>query len=89
MENLKRSDRNFEIGDYVFPKLQPYKHHSMARRQLHKLYPNLFSPYQIHDKIGKVAYQLNLPAEGAYDIFLVSQLKKCANLNSSLFVPLS
>ena len=30
--NRKRSDRSFEINDYVFLKLQPYRQQSMARR---------------------------------------------------------
>jgi hypothetical protein len=44
----------------------------------HKLKQKFYSPFEILDKVGKVAYKLNLP-EGSmiHPIFYVSQLKRC------------
>ena len=43
--NRKRSDRSFEINDYVFLKLQPYRQHSLARRSSQKLAAKYYGPY--------------------------------------------
>ena len=44
-----------------------------------KLSPKYVGPYMILKRIGKVAYELEFPAElaGVHSVFLISLLKKC------------
>lgn len=60
--DLHRTERSFEIGDFVYVKLQPYRQGSVVMRQNQKLAPKYFGPYKILDKYGAVAYRLQLPA---------------------------
>ena len=75
------SDRVFQIGDYVYLKLQPYWQHSLKGRRLpHKLSPRFYGPYEIEDRVGSLAYKLRLPPGAAvHNVFHVSQLKLCPN----------
>ncbi|KAL8138896.1 LOW QUALITY PROTEIN: hypothetical protein V2J09_004897 [Rumex salicifolius] len=82
--DARRSDREFKIGDYVYLKLQPYKQHSLKTRIPHKLSPRYYGPFKVVDRVGVVAYKLELPTSAAiHDVFHVSQLKLCPNPPSS------
>ncbi|KAL0454268.1 UNVERIFIED_CONTAM: hypothetical protein Slati_0766000 [Sesamum latifolium] len=59
--NKKRTEREFEVGDEVFLKLQPYKQTSGALRKQLKLSAKYFGPYKIVERVGKIAYKLALP----------------------------
>ena len=58
-------------------------------RKKGKLSPRYVGPYKILKRVGKVAYELELPAELAavYSIFHISLLKKCVGYTVSI-VPL-
>lgn len=72
-----RSERSFSIGDWVYLKLQPYIPSSLAPRSNQKLAFKFFGPYKVIDKVGSVAYKLQLPSSASiHDVFHVSQLKK-------------
>jgi len=55
-----RTDKAFVTSDWVWVKLQAYRQSSVQHRNNHKLGPNYFGPFQVADKVGKVAYRLHL-----------------------------
>ena len=72
----KRTERSFPLGAWVYVKLQPYVQTSLAPRANQKLAYRFFGPYKIEEKIGSVAYKLQLPPESTiHPVFHVSQLK--------------
>jgi hypothetical protein len=71
-----RSERQFNVGDWVYLKLQPYVQSSLSYRSNNKLSFKFFGPYQITARVGSVAYRLALPDITAiHPVFHVSQLK--------------
>lgn len=74
----RRSERAFEVGDWVLLKLQAYRQQSVERRRSEKLSPRFFGPYEILEKVGPVAYKLKLPEHAKMHSTLhVSLLKRC------------
>ncbi|KAK8461894.1 hypothetical protein SEVIR_1G109033v4 [Setaria viridis] len=75
-----RTDRTFELGEYVYLKVKPYVQTSLAARSSNNLSFRYFGPYQIIDKIGEVAYKLKLP-DGCtvHPVFHVLLLKKAVH----------
>ena len=72
-----RSERGFEIGDLVYVKLQAYRKVSISFKPNAKLSPKYFGPYKVLDKVGEVAYKLELPVHSKiHNVFHVSQLRK-------------
>lgn len=73
----KRREVSFNIGDYVYLKLQPYRQSSVAFRSSMKLAPRFFGPYQISERVGTVAYRLALPpGSQIHNVVHVSLLRK-------------
>ena len=75
-----RSEKGFEVGDWVFLRLQPFKQKSMHKK-LGTLGPKFYGPYKVIQRVGMVAYKFELP-EGAcihpvfHAYFLKAKLEK-------------
>nr|GEY43379.1 putative reverse transcriptase domain-containing protein [Tanacetum cinerariifolium] len=77
----------FEVGDKVLLKVSPWKGViRLGKRR--KLSPQYIRPFKIIDRIGPVAYKLELLVElqGIHNTFHVSNLKKCL-ANENLVIP--
>ena len=73
----RRKDLEFEVGDRVFLKLSPLK--GVVRfGKRGKLSPRYIGPFEIVERIGPVAYRLDLPEElsRVHNVFHISMLRK-------------
>ncbi|KAL0313078.1 UNVERIFIED_CONTAM: Transposon Ty3-G Gag-Pol polyprotein [Sesamum radiatum] len=72
-----RTERSFELGDFVYLRLQPYRQSSLQLRRNLKLAPKYYGPFQVLEKIGEVAYRLKLPpSTNIHSVFHISLLKR-------------
>ena len=73
----RRRSLEFDEGDFVFLKVSPMKG-IMRFGKKGKLSPRYIGPYEIIERIGKVAYRLALPPElsAVHNVFHVSMLRK-------------
>jgi hypothetical protein len=78
----RRRPLEFDVGNHVYLKVSPMK--GVKRFGIKgKLAPRYIGSFPILEKCGNVAYKLELPPSLAriHDIFHVSQLKKCGNMD--------
>jgi hypothetical protein len=75
-----RYEITYEVGDKVYLKLQSYVQASLAPRAHQKLAFKFFGPFRISEKIGEVAYKLELPASSSiHHVFHAPQLKRAVS----------
>jgi hypothetical protein len=70
-----RSERQFEEGDWVFFRLQPYKQSTLKQKKNEKLAPKFYGPYKIIHRIEQVMHELDLSSSRIHKVFHVSYLK--------------
>jgi hypothetical protein len=77
----RRKPLQFEVGNFVYLRVSPTR--GVQRFGMKgKLTPRYVGPFEILEACGPVAYRLQLPYQLAaiYNIFHVSQLKKCIKI---------
>ncbi|GJR80434.1 hypothetical protein Tco_0151219 [Tanacetum coccineum] len=86
--DLKRKPMEFQFGDIVMLKVSPWKG-VVCFSKRGKLNPRYVGPFKVLEKVGSIAYKLELPQELSmvHNTFHVSNLKKCYS-DKPLAVPL-
>ncbi|GJX26254.1 hypothetical protein Tco_0232550, partial [Tanacetum coccineum] len=86
--NVRRKPLEFQVGDRVMLKVSPRKGIIHFRKR-GKLKPRYIGPFKILERIGPVAYKLELPEElsNVYSTFHISNIKKCLS-DESLVIPI-
>ena len=86
--DIRRRELKFQVNDWVFLKVSPMRG-VMRFVKKGNLSPRYVGPYKIMKRVGKVAYELELPAKFAavHPVFHISLLKKCVGDPASI-VPL-
>ncbi|GKF03348.1 putative reverse transcriptase domain-containing protein [Tanacetum coccineum] len=86
--NIRRKPLEFQVGDIVMLKVSTWK--GVVRfGKRGKLNPGYVGPFKVIERVGTVAYKLELPQQlsRVHNTFHVSNLKKCMS-DESLVIPL-
>nr|GEW93139.1 reverse transcriptase [Tanacetum cinerariifolium] len=82
--NKKRKEKQFKVGDCVYLRLRNYRQTSVAARENQQLSKRYFGSYRILEKIGQVAYHLELPITSkVHPVFHVSLLNESHSQSTS------
>jgi len=84
----RRTDLEFDIGDMVFVKVSPLRN-VVHFGSVGKLAPRFVGPFPIKERIGQMAYRVELPERliGVHDVFHVSHLRKCLHETAEVVEP--
>ena len=76
----RRVDLEFSVGDLVFVKISPLKR-VVRFGKAGKLTPRFVGPFRVLERIGPLAYRVDLPDKmaGVHNVFHVSHLRKCVH----------
>ena len=74
----RRKHLEFEVGDLVYLKMITFKGRTRISGRK-KLGPRYLGPFKVIERVGAVAYKLDLPSkmDAFHNVFHVSQLRKC------------
>jgi hypothetical protein len=87
--NKKHRLVEFNLGDWIWLRLQHRSATRITQLQPNKLSPRFYGPYQVVERIGEVAYRLQLPPKAKiHDVFHVALLKKFEGQTPSAVTPL-
>nr|GEW17160.1 hypothetical protein [Tanacetum cinerariifolium] len=68
-----RSDKEFEVNDWVYLKLHSYRQVTIRKGKQHELSSKFYGPFQVIAKVRKVVYKLQLPNNAkVHHVFHVS-----------------
>lgn len=78
----------FEVGDWVYYKIHPYKQSTVSSHSFHKLAAKYYGSFKILRKVGPVAYTLCFPdSVKIHPSVHVSLLKRCFALPTHVSLP--
>ena len=85
---MRSSDLEFSVGDMVFVKVSPLKN-VVRFGKSGKLAPRFVGPFPIIERVGSLAYRVELPEKmaGIHNVFHVSHLRKCVHDSSVVVEP--
>ncbi|WVZ11913.1 hypothetical protein V8G54_016443 [Vigna mungo] len=76
LADSKRRDLKFEVGSWVYLKLQSYRQVSVSGHKYHKLVKRFYGPFKVLERIGPVAFKIVLPPQSKiHNVFHCSMLK--------------
>ena len=86
--DVRTKPLEFQVGDKVMLEVAPWKGVIRFRKK-GKLSPRYIGPFEILERIGRIAYRLNLPQElsSVHDVFHISNLKKYL-AEDSMIIPI-
>ncbi|XP_021979912.1 uncharacterized protein LOC110876036 [Helianthus annuus] len=77
LANAHRMDKQFSVGDMVFLRLKDYRQHLVSSHASKKLSKRFYGPFKILERIGLVAYRLELPyGSKVHPLFHISLLRE-------------
>ena len=84
----KHREVNFEVGDQVYLKVSPWKE-ILRFGKKGKLSPRYIGPYEIIERVGTLAYRLDLPPELSriHNVFHICMLRKYVPHHSHVIRP--
>jgi hypothetical protein len=71
-----RVEHTFEVGDLVFLRLQPYRQSSLKKSGVENIKPHFYGPYRVVQRVGEVAYELELLREEKSIMCFTSHVSK-------------
>lgn len=85
----ERREWKLEVGELVLVELQPYRQQYVALRKDNKLSMRYYGPFAALEKIGEVAYRLQLPTTAKiHPVFHISELKPFKGDSQELYLPM-